>query len=184
MTQLPCTFLQLSHPKRRFGGRRWVDKLTTHFCRLLLQLQWSSGQNGKFIKCPPTSRWKWDITWANGERCLENLFSKIVTTCSIRPLASSTRVGVPNFLTTTQTSLSEYSVLLYLKEKDLIFAEFNFFQLTWWNYHPRSSNWEADNFFLISAAAMERFVSDWMLSRQLLLCPLCLIVRQRRADEQ
>ena len=100
-------------------------------------------QNGKFIKCPPTSRWKWDITWANGERCLENLFSKIVTTCSIRPLASSTRVGEPNFLTTTKTSLSEYSVLLYLKEKDLIFAKFNFFQLTWWNYHPRS--WQGDH---------------------------------------
>ena len=66
----------------------------------------------------------------NDAIALVNLFSEIVTTCSIRPLASSTRVGVQNFLTTTKTSLSEYSVLLYLKEKDLIFAEFNFFQLT------------------------------------------------------
>ena len=51
-------------------NKRGCGLLTTHFCRFLLQLQWSSGQNGKFLNCPPTSRWKWDITWAIEERCL------------------------------------------------------------------------------------------------------------------
>ena len=32
---VPGTFLWLSHPKRRFGGRSWVEKLTTHFCQFI-----------------------------------------------------------------------------------------------------------------------------------------------------
>ena len=56
-------------------NKRGCGLLTTHFCRFLLQLQWSSGQNGKFLNCPPTSRWKWDITWAIEERCQENSLS-------------------------------------------------------------------------------------------------------------
>ena len=49
-------------------------------------------------------------------RVLVNLLADIETRCSMHPLASSARVGCPNFFTTTNTSLSEYSVRLYLQK--------------------------------------------------------------------
>ena len=57
----PAPFFNCLIQNGDLGGEVELRNLPLIFASLLLQLQWSSGQNGKFLNCPPTSRWKWDI---------------------------------------------------------------------------------------------------------------------------
>ena len=91
--------------------------------------------------------WNWEIL-GRLARVLVTLLAEIETRCSMHPLASSARVGWPNFLTTTKTSLSENSVLLYLqKSHDHHYKHANKYKnkqryqqiLTWWNHLRQSS---------------------------------------------
>ena len=58
LSALPCPapFFNCLIQNGDLGGEVELRNLPLIFASLLLQLQWSSGQNGKFLNIPPNSR--------------------------------------------------------------------------------------------------------------------------------